>query len=520
MAEITASGAGIRLDDETGVVRSYFDLDFVPATATGPADDSLVADEFLAANSDLFRLDGIGLVLAEKREGSAQVTCKYDQYYKSIPVYGAFIQVTLSKTSHQVVSSVNRIEYDIQPLLAEAPARITARQAIRLMHRRFDTEYRHIVHSRPRLYFYRQHPAWRIEMDTRHPVSRWELFISAVDGTFLEMTDRRRFLASRKAKIFVPDPVTSSGNGSLHWGSPTELLDAERVSVMLENLDATAGPALSLSGKWVRMAEKEDPVVMVPAATGDFDYSCRERGFLGVMAYYYLDRLVEWLRSLEIPVFNAAFSGPIEVDAQGLEEEDNSHFVAPVSGPVYLAFGEGGTPDASDPGVIVHEFGHALHYFLLGKLTVPGSNEEGFNDFLSCVFRDRFNTHGFDRANPFPWDNNRTISWDASRRCDSEGHFDDPGFGSYGFYKRGTVWASALWEIYLLTGGGSGRADERLKAAGEIIGTYMDMLIAVGDTGPVADLAKGLVSSDLCRTGGVKSQVILGVFQQRGLRLF
>jgi hypothetical protein len=118
-------------------------------------------------------------------------------------------------------------------------------------------------------------------------------------------------------------------------------------------------------------------------------------------------------------------TGPIQVDAQGVEGADNSHFAAPVTGPVYIAVGEGGTPDASDPGVVTHEFGHALHYFLLSRLAEAGSFEEGFNDFLSCVFRDRFNIHGFDRANPFPWDNNSTVSWDPTRRCDMKYRFDD-----------------------------------------------------------------------------------------------
>jgi hypothetical protein len=515
----TSNDAGIRYDTDTGVIRSYFIAGFIDAQAGRDFSNSAISDEFLSSNADLFNLEGIDLVLAEEKEGSSQTTCKYEQYHKNIPVYGAYINVTLRKSDSQVTSSVNRIDYDIPKDFEEALVRITSEDALRLMHENYDPVYNGITHTEPKLYVYRKFLVWRIEMDTCEPKANWELLINAMEGGFAAVFDRRRFYTSRPAKIFWPDPVTSSKNRALHWGSPASVLDSELADATLENLNDPEGSTCTLTGKWVRIAEKEEPSVKLPAAATNFNYSSKDRKFLSVMAYYYIDRLVEWIRSLEIPAINDAITDPMDVDAQALDKADNSHFVVPVKGSAYIGFGEGGTPDASDPGVIVHEFGHALHYYLLGGLMAAGSCEEGFNDFLSCVFRDRFNVHGFDRANPFPWDNNSTVSWDSTRRCDMDYRFDDPSFKNYSLYKKGSVYAAALWDIYLETGGKSKNAVERLKAAGEITATCLDMLIAVGDTGPVKDLANGLISSDKSRTGGRYEKIIREAFRERGLKL-
>lgn len=510
---------GIRFDEGTGAVRSFFHADTAGYPAGVTLSAASVADEFLAENLNLFNLSGISLVLAGVKDGSSQTTCRYEQYQDNIPVYGAYIQIILRKTSQQVISAINKLDYQIPPDLGEASVRISPERALELLFRRFDKEYRQITHSPPVLCFRNQELVWRIYMDTLHPKGYWEVLIHAIDGSFKGQFDRRRFLATCPAKIFRPDPVTSSRNPFLNKDSQPSLLDKELMDVVLENLDDPMDSIYRLQGKWVRIADLESPVMTLPGTVDAFNYTSGDRNLLSVMAYYYLDRLVDWLRSLEIPACNDAVRGPIEVDAQAVNGEDNSHFVVPLSGQPYIAFGEGGTPDASDPGVIVHEFGHALHYFLLGGSIQNSPFEEGFNDVLSCVFRDRFNVHGFDRANPFPWDNNKTVNWDPSRRCDVDLRFDDPDYHSYDTYVKGTIYATALWNIYLEFGGNSENALDRLQAAGAFTGTCIDMLIALGDTGPVEDLANGLILSDYCRTGGRYADCIRIAFSGRGLPL-
>ena len=513
----TSTGAGFRFDETTTAVRSYFNQESDEVASSEFFSNSAVSDEFLASNTVLFNLEGIELVLTDEKEGSSQTTCKYEQYLNSIPVYGAYLNVTMRNSDRSVTSSINRIEYGLPASAGQQPFGLSSAEVLTLIHQQYDSFYQVVILTEPTLYIFKRKPVWRLEMDTVNPTGYWELLMDATGNHEILKLDRRRFVTGKPAKVFWPDPITSSQNPRLHWGSPESVLNSEMVDVLLENLNETGTPATFLKGKWVHIAEIEDPGMDIPSGDAKYAFSSKDRNLLSVMAYYYIDRLVEWIRSLEIPLFDKNFQGPVLVDAQAVGRSDNSHFVVPVNGPVYIGFGEGGTPDASDPGVIVHEFGHALHYFLLGKFNAAGSFEEGFNDFLSCVFRDRFNVHGYDRANPFPWDNNSHVNWDPERRCDIKLHFDDPAYKKYGLYKKGSVYASALWEIFLEIGGKSGSPEVRMLAAGEITGTCLDMLIAVGDTGPITDLVNGLISSDYCRTGGRLGKVIREVFARRRL---
>lgn len=506
-----------RYDSDTGVIRSFFGFPEPAPLSRDLLTVAEISNDYLDTHPALFNLDGISLALSEEKDGGSQITCKYLQYHENIPVYGAYLNVTLRKSDRQVVSSVNRIDYQVPVMGLDTSSNLTKEEALQILHLLYDPVSTDIIFSEPELYIFNLLLVWRIGLDSRLSGVHLEVLVNASDGSIAGEFDRRRFYSSRPAKVFNPDPVTSSQNSLLHWKSPLDVLNAERADVMLENLDEPIAGIYSLSGKWVTITDKERPAARVPTAGNDFIYSSDHPNFLSVMAYYYMDRLIDWLHSLEVPAFSDAMTGPMEVDAQGAAGADNSHFAAPLSGPVYIAFGEGGTPDASDPGVITHEFGHAVHYYLLGGLAEAGSFEEGFNDFLSCVFRDRFNIHSFDRANPFPWDNNPAASWDSTRRCDRKYRFDDKGYDKYGFYKKGTVYATALWEIYLTMGGQSPHPETRLKAASEITANCLEMLVAVGDTNPIMDLANGLISSDYSRTGGKYSKVIREAFRRRGL---
>ena len=44
---------------------------------------------------------------------------------------------------------------------------------------------------------------------------------------------------------------------------------------------------------------------------------------------------------------------------------------------------------------------------------------------------------------------------DPTRRVDLTERFDDAGFAAYGFYRKGSVLATALWDAYLNLGGSS-----------------------------------------------------------------
>ncbi|NTW83609.1 MAG: hypothetical protein HGB36_09630 [Chlorobiaceae bacterium] len=539
--------ARTRYDKKNNAVRSFFGTELVEKSRKALKKGVDKFDEFLDENQDVFKLEGITLEKTEERAGSTLSAVRYNQKHNGLPVYNAFLNISVRKSDNQVLSAVNKIDYELAKTCSAKAAKLDADDAVKFMHDRFDTTFGSLEHSAPELFVYRHsilespqvpfdtddirnkmlesgsgkagkvYLVWRIMMDTAKPTGYWELLVNAEKAELVAVKDRRRFLTTRKANIYWPDPITSSQNTSLSWSSAESTLNNELEEVDLENLNDPSGSTYHLSGQWVNSAEREDPSFAPPTTTTDFKYTGKSRNLLSVMAYFYIDRVVEWLRTFSVPSFNNSMTGPIDVDAQAFNGDDNSHFVVPNSGNPFIGYGEGGTPDACDPGVILHEFGHALHHYVLGASNSNSSFEEGFNDFLSCVFRDRYNEHQFDRANVFPWDNNSTVAWSDYRRCDLAARFDDSGYSSYGFYKKGNVYATALWDIYLNIGGGSSNSGVRLWAAGEIMHTYLEMLVAVGDNEPVLDLANGLIAADEARTGGLYKKVIWDAFRRRGL---
>lgn len=536
-------------DVETGAVRSFFGAELLenprePYSATAEQTPSTKSDNFLSINQDLFRLGNVSLDQTGVQEGSAVQSVRYQQSHQGIPVYGAQLVVGLGKQDGRIISTINDIDYDLPPTLTPDQRQLSADEVIALIHQQFDTRFETLVLGQPELYVYRhvkleavQPPygappireemlqlgtgtvgqaylVWRITLDTQNPSGNWEVLVDATNGELVAVNDRR-FYATRQGYVFWPDPIRSSQNDSLTWSTDESILNAERVEVTLENLDEPSNGQYILNGQWVRNLEKENPIFAPPATSDDFKYGVKDRRFLNVMAYYYLDRLISHLRSFGIPKYNDTVTGPIEIDPQAVSGDDNSHFSP--SGP-YIAFGEGGVPDASDPGVILHEYGHALHHFLL-NYHANSSYEEGFNDFLAACWLDRFNEHQFQREEAMPWDQHYsgTNHWGPTRRMDLPHRFDDANFGYYDFYLKGDVFATALWEIFLNMGGRSANPDERRAAADTLLHLYMEMLVLTQKNNPPEDLVNGLIQVDGALTGGKYQTIIRDAFLHRGL---
>ncbi|WP_432454854.1 proprotein convertase P-domain-containing protein [Agarivorans sp. QJM3NY_29] len=98
--------------------------------------------------------------------------------------------------------------------------------------------------------------------------------------------------------------------------------------------------------------------------------------FTQLMAFYQLDQSIQYLESLGYNLF----SGPIRFDARGLGDNNSSYFM----GPKAVMFGlGGGSPDALDADVVVHELGHAIHYHIVPDWGYghSGAMAEGFADY-------------------------------------------------------------------------------------------------------------------------------------------
>jgi zinc metalloprotease ZmpB len=153
----------------------------------------------------------------------------------------------------------------------------------------------------------------------------------------------------------------------------------------------------------------------------------------------------------------------LEVDPQGIDEDDNSHYMAPGSpgNPIrrpYLSFGEGGVRDAEDALVILHEYGHAIQ-----DNCNPGFNNpptglgEGFGDLLAAIYYDDKHHESKTRGLMFSWDASPFGAgpW-PGRRYDINWYFDGPEYTSnIGKHNKGQFWCATIFELYRKLGGDS-----------------------------------------------------------------
>lgn len=545
----------VTYDTSNGAVRSFFGVDLVEpppaadvARGTRSAGDTTQA--FLDDNKDAFKLDRVALAPVSERRGSATTAVTYRQQHNGIPVYGAKVVIGVEQATSRVASAVNEMDYELPADdLSRDAVNLQADRAGELAQQQLSQIFGQVKTGQPTLYVYRctassvpeiqsraaqttveraealgrgepgkVYLVWQVMADTTDPRGNWEVFIDARTGELIQVKDRRRY-ASVKGLVFLPDPVTTSGNPGLSSATAVATLATEQREVDIENLDAPNGSTFRLNGRFVETRDIEAPDFNVPTTDTDFRFPTGDRRFLSVMAYFWIDRLISHLQQFGVQTFNTATdTNRIAVDAQGVGGDDNSHFTTDLNGRPYIAFGEGGVPDAADAHVIVHEFGHALHFFMDSSQNKKGS-EEGFGDFLAGSWLDRFNTNQFQRESVFPWDNNLGDRYSNDRFFNTTRKFSDATFNGLPIHVKGSVLAATLWDLFLSLGGSSNNPDTRIAAADRIAHIYMEMLISLADESSYLNIGRGLVHADAILNGGANGAAIAAAFANRGLTL-
>jgi hypothetical protein len=305
--------------------------------------------------------------------------------------------------------------------------------------------------------------AWEVVADARPPRGMWRFLVDAYTGQVLQVFDLLQY-ASGSAQVFDPNPTVTSGNLLLAGSSPIATIDAERTAVTVPRLNVAVAGKLHLDGLYVHMDELEAPSYGEPAnAAGNFQFSFSDRGFLDAMTYFHIDRFQDYIQTVLSLSSQANFS--IAVDPQGLSGADNSHYVP---GSHFVAFGEGGVPDASDAMVVLHEYGHALQDNVNPGFNNPPSGVgEGFGDFLAAVYYDDKHANPANtRGKMMCWDAAPfgSGSW-AGRRYDVAWLFDGPEYtGSTENHHNGQLWCATMFELYRKLGGDSGYPDVKARA--------------------------------------------------------
>ena len=249
--------------------------------------------------------------------------------------------------------------------------------------------------------------------------------------------------------VFVPNPVQSTGDESLtdQKDSDAAVPAAAYYTVPLTHLDGSG----YLHGDYATVySETGKPAY---SATGNFAYTRSQDQFEQVMAYYWVTQAETYLQSLgfgsKYPAINN-YPYKVRIDQYGADNSFTTNH--PID---EIRYGKGGVDDAEDAEVILHEYGHAIHYgqgFAFAS-EEAGAISEGFGDYWAADVSDIVAKQlGVPEKTPFgciaDWDSTSYTSDvpHCLRRIDGNKHYPQDLVGEV--HADGEIWSRALYNIH------------------------------------------------------------------------
>jgi zinc metalloprotease ZmpB len=248
--------------------------------------------------------------------------------------------------------------------------------------------------------------------------------------------------------VFLSNPVQSLGDQSLtdQKDSDAAVPAAAYHTVTLTNLDGSG----FLRGDYANVYSSTGNLAFSP--TNTFAYTRHQDEFEQVMAYYWITESQKYIHSLGFgetrrPIDNRPQA--VRINQWGV---DNSFATDHPKNE--LRFGKGGVDDAEDAEVILHEYGHAIHFSQNFSFASEeaGAISEGFADYWAVTVSDVVNTSlGVPQLAPLAcvadWD---SVSYTSTvphclRRVDLDLHY--PGDLNGRVHHDGQIWSRALWDI-------------------------------------------------------------------------
>jgi hypothetical protein len=247
------------------------------------------------------------------------------------------------------------------------------------------------------------------------------------------------------AQVFMPNPVQSLGDESL-----TDQKDSDAAvpltayhTVPLSHLDGSG----FLRGDYANVYSSTGNLAFSP--TNTFVYTRHQDEFEQVMAYYWITEAQAYIHSLGF----GSLLRPINDRPQAVRINqlgyDNSFATDHPKNE--LRFGKGGVDDAEDGEVILHEYGHAIHFSQSFSFASEeaGAISEGFADYWAVTVSD------WVAGAPDPDLHPCVADWDSTsytstvphclRRIDTNLHYPTDLNGEV--HHDGQIWSRALWDI-------------------------------------------------------------------------
>jgi hypothetical protein len=250
-----------------------------------------------------------------------------------------------------------------------------------------------------------------------------------------------------RAAVFAPNPVQDLGVQTLT--DDKDAADAVPAgayrAVTLTDLDGSG----FLRGRWADIRSETGNPAYSPMNT--FVYDRHQDEFEQVMAYYWITQAQRYIQSLGF----GSTRRPVNMRPQRLRINqwgaDNS-FATDKQDEIRL--GKGGVDDAEDGEVILHEYGHAIHFSQGFQFSTEeaGAISEGFGDYwavtVSQVVRSSLGLPSSpDPACVADWDSTSYTSKEPHclRRLDADLTYPEDLVGEV--HADGRIWSHALWDI-------------------------------------------------------------------------
>jgi len=363
-------------------------------------------------------------------------------------------------------------------------------------------------------------PVWRVVVEER-PMEPVAHFVDAATG---ELLRSEALYWNAKARVFDVNPVAKLNRPDLQDqnNAASAVPDAAYSDVDLDNLPAS-GP---LVGPNVSIVDTQAPFTVHADASQPLLFDRSQPQFEEVNAYFQLDRAQKYLQSLGYTGIRRIVDYSTPVDPHAANGLDNSYYISnATNGTGALFFGDGGTDDAEDSDIMLHEYGHAIQDWIApGAFSGESSAQsramgEGFGDYWS--FSSTYDATAASGRDPFciaDWDARcakddssqncaYALNADCLRRVDSTKTMtnfivsNSPGTE----HLNGEIWSSALREIFLSAGK---RVTDTL---------VLESMFGVPPNPTYAAVALRMLDVDRALYGGAHASAICGAMTSRGI---
>ncbi|MET3129762.1 hypothetical protein AAKU55_000003 [Oxalobacteraceae bacterium GrIS 1.11] len=212
--------------------------------------------------------------------------------------------------------------------------------------------------------------------------------------------------------VFDPDPRTALNTDALTDTSPASAFDAAYSTKPLRDL-TVAGGVYKLSGPFVNISDIEAPNT-APSTTSNGAWTAKrgDNAFDDSNVYFHLDQSQRYIQSLGFVGAKSIINRPLNVDTDGVNGDDNSHYSGGGSANDYLAFGHGCVNDSEDADVILHEYGHGIQANIDANWSGgdTGAMGEGFGDYWAS-------SYSYSTPNGKIYHPEWVFSWDGHGAC-------------------------------------------------------------------------------------------------------